>query len=409
MRGIADTLSIGQRVAWYRRRRGMTQEVLAGRTGRGVDWLRKIENDKIELDRVSVIKALADALDVTIGDLLAEPSLLDWTAESGTRTLPALRAALMNYRHITALGSPAPATAPLTLPALSREVSQLWDAYQSARFGYVTTLLPQTLVQLQTVADSIDDPHRAEAARLLALSYQLASVQLTKLGEVELAWIAADRGLVVARTSDNLALTASLLRSVAHALLAAGRFREAVDLTNDTANLLDPHIGSPDPDLLAVYGTALLVGSMAAARADDAATTRTFLDAADKTAARLGGDTNRLWTAFGPTNVAIHRVSTAAELGDVQVAIDLGIRVDTTNMPTERRVRHALEISRAYSHWNRTDEAMTTLLEAERIGPEQVRYHFLSRQLVLSWIRGSRGKPSSILVDLAHRLRVLER
>ncbi|MFJ8590709.1 hypothetical protein [Streptomyces sp. NPDC093598] len=60
-------------------------------------------NNRIELDRLSVIKSLADALDVTLGDLLAEPTLLEWTADSGTRTVPALRSALMNYRQLTPL------------------------------------------------------------------------------------------------------------------------------------------------------------------------------------------------------------------------------------------------------------------------------------------------------------------
>lgn len=60
---------------------------------------------------------------------------------------------------------------------------------------------------------------------------------------------------------------------------------------------------------------------MAAARAEDRATTRTFLTEADAAAGRLGRDANHLWTAFGPTNVAIHRVATAGELGDVRVAI----------------------------------------------------------------------------------------
>ncbi|MGH3887499.1 MAG: hypothetical protein ACRDSZ_13185, partial [Pseudonocardiaceae bacterium] len=47
----------------------------------------------------------------------------------------------------------------------------------------------------------------------------------------------------------------------------------------------------------------------------------TFLAEAEESAHRLGQDANYLWTAFGPTNVAIHRVSAAMELGDVQVAI----------------------------------------------------------------------------------------
>lgn len=76
-------------------------------------------------------------------------------------------------------------------------------------------------------------------------------------------------------------------------------------------------------------------------------------------------------------------------------------------MPLERRVRHALEVARAFSAWNRIDEGLSMLLEAEQLAPEQVRYHFLSRQLVLSWIRQQRGRPSYQLAGLARRLRVV--
>lgn len=48
-----------------------------------------------------MIRRLAEALDVSIGDLVAEPTLLDWTADSGTRTVPALRSMLMDYRQVT--------------------------------------------------------------------------------------------------------------------------------------------------------------------------------------------------------------------------------------------------------------------------------------------------------------------
>ncbi|MFE0251781.1 helix-turn-helix domain-containing protein [Streptomyces sp. NPDC059010] len=100
---MTTNLTIGERVAWYRRRRGMSQDVLAGLVGRTVDWLGKAENNRLELDRLSVIKSLADALDVALGDLLAEPTLMGWTAHSGTRTVPALRSALMNYRQLAPL------------------------------------------------------------------------------------------------------------------------------------------------------------------------------------------------------------------------------------------------------------------------------------------------------------------
>ncbi len=128
MRGMTTNLTIGERVAWYRRRRGMSQEVLAGLVGRTVDWLSKAENNRLELDRLSVIKSLADALDVTLGDLLAEPTLMDWTADSGTRTVPALRSALMNYRQLTPLLGVTTEGEPTPLDELKDSVAEVWDA-----------------------------------------------------------------------------------------------------------------------------------------------------------------------------------------------------------------------------------------------------------------------------------------
>jgi hypothetical protein len=404
---MANTLTIGERVAWYRRRRGLSQECLPAwsdvlRTGP-----RKIENNHIELDRLSVIKALAGALDITLGDLIGDPSLLDWTPDSGIATVTALRSALMDYRAVTPFGRRADTTELPSVVTLHREVGQLWSAYQDARFGYVAGALPQTLSQLQDAADGFDGEDQDRARRLLGPAYQLTATQLTKLGEADLAWIAADRGLAAVRPTGDPLVTGSLFRSVSHTLHATGRFREAVKLTEDAAAFLQPHLNKPSPAMLSVYGTLFLTGAMAAARDNDASTTRTFLTAADEAASRLGTDANHVWTTFGPTNVAIHRVATAGELGNVQVAVDLAPRVDASALPMERRVRHALEVARAYSSWNRTDDARATLLEAEQLAPEQVRHHYLSRQLVLTWIRRQRGKPPTELAALARRLKVL--
>lgn len=114
-----------------------------------------------------------------------------------------------------------------------------------------------------------------------------------------------------------------------------------------------------------------------------------------------------MWTAFGPTNVAIHRVATAGELGDLQVALDMGPEIDTTSLPTERRTRHNLEVARVLSSRNRIDEALTLVLEAESWAPEQVRSHYLTRELVLSWVRSQRGRPSRPMAELATRLHVV--
>ncbi|MGH3867222.1 MAG: helix-turn-helix domain-containing protein [Pseudonocardiaceae bacterium] len=407
MRGLADTLSVGERIAWYRQRRGMSQEVLAGLVGRTADWLSKVENNRIDLGRLSVLRSLASALDVTVGDLIGELSLLDWSADSGRSPVPALRDALMDYRQITPLLGHAPTGPPPELDTLARDVGQVWDAYQDSRYGYVTSRLSSLLAQAQSAGRTHTGEGRGRAKSLLAMTHQAAAMILTKLGEVDLAWIAADRGLVAAQDSGNPVVIGSLFRSVTHSLLSNGRYPEAVQLSQDAAAYLQPGLANATPEYLSIYGTLLLAGSMAAARNKDRATTRTFLAEAADSARRLGADANHLWTAFGPTNVAIHRVSTAVELGDLQVTVDLGPQVDVSALPIERRIRHRIEVARAYSAWNRRDEALTILLNAEQDAPEQIRYHFITRQLVLRWIRQQRGKPNHHLIGLAERLHVV--
>src|SRR5262245_8580613 len=103
MRGQAETMTVGERIAFYRRRRGQSQLVLAGLVGRTEYWLRRVADNRIEVDRLSVSRRIAEALDVSIGDLVGEPTLLDWTNDSGVRTVPALRAILMDYQLISPL------------------------------------------------------------------------------------------------------------------------------------------------------------------------------------------------------------------------------------------------------------------------------------------------------------------
>jgi transcriptional regulator with XRE-family HTH domain len=406
MRGMTENLTIGERVAWYRRRRGLSQEVLAGLVGRSADWLQKAENNRIELDRLSVIRLLAGVLDVSIGDLIGEPVLLDWTADSRTPTVPALRAALMDYSQLSPLLAGDDADDPVPLDQLALRVRDVFDGYQQSRFGYVTAQAPGLLQSAVLAARTADGDGTGRAHELLALSYQAAASVLTKLGEADLAWIAADRGLAAAQHSDNQVVLGSLFRSVVHTLLSTGRFQPAVQLVGRAAAVLSPGLGTAGGEMLSVYGSLCLAGAMASSRAEDRPTTQAFLREAEESARRLGRDANYLWTAFGPTNVAIHRVNTAMELGDVQIALDIGPALDTSGLPTERRVRHALELARAYSARNRSDDGLAVVLDAERMAPEQVRHHYISRQLVLTWMRQKRGRAGIELAGLAARLRL---
>lgn len=403
VRGMTNGLTIGERVAWYRRRRGVSQEVLAGRVGRTTDWLSKVENNRIDLDRLSVIRNLADALGISVGDLIGEPTLLDWSPEGGMASVSALRATLMDYRQLSPLLATSNGDAgPIDLDDLRREVEAIFNAYQASKYGFVANRVPLLL------ADAVQavQTHGVQAQRLLALSYQAATSLLTKLGEADLAWIAAERGLAAAQQTGDPVILGSLFRSVVHALLSTGRYAPAMQLTEAAAAVLHPGRPRANRTMLSIYGSLFLAGAMAAARANNRTCTQDFLREANDTAQRLGTDANHMWTAFGPTNVKIHQVATAMELGDVQIAVDLGPTVDTSGLPVERQVRHSLEVARALSAWNKTDEALTVMLDAEQRAREQVQHHYLSRQLVLTWMRRQRTKPSHALASLAQRLKL---
>jgi transcriptional regulator with XRE-family HTH domain len=224
MRGMTEKMTIGERVAFYRRRRGLAQIVLAGLVARTEDWLSRVENNKIEIDRLSVIRRIAEALDVTIGDLVGDPTLLEWTPESGVRTVPALRAALMDYRQFTpGLASTRPPDEPPNLDAVERDVAELFSAYQASRYGYLTGRAPLVLSDALLAVRLADDDAKRRGNALLALAYQASVSVLTKLGEGDLAWIASERGLAAAQQAENPSCSARYSdRSHTHCCPPAG-------------------------------------------------------------------------------------------------------------------------------------------------------------------------------------------
>jgi hypothetical protein len=96
------------------------------------------------------------------------------------------------------------------------------------------------------------------------------------------------------------------------------------------------------------------------------------------------------------------------ELGNIQTALTSGFSLKTDRVPVERRVRYLLDVARAYSLAGKRDDALGTTLTAERIAPEQVRQHYLSKQIVTTLIRSTRGKPAIELGRLAERVKVRE-
>ena len=59
-----DELPIGRRVAYWRGRRRMSQQVFADRLGKSKSWVDKVERGVRRLDKFSVIHEIAEVLQI---------------------------------------------------------------------------------------------------------------------------------------------------------------------------------------------------------------------------------------------------------------------------------------------------------------------------------------------------------
>jgi transcriptional regulator with XRE-family HTH domain len=411
MRGAGDQFSVGERIAFYRRRRGLSQAVLADLVGRTEDWLSKIERGERDIRRLDVLAEVARGLRVTLGDLLGEPVLMEDTEEHDD--VPAIRDALMAPRRLSrTLFSSALAPEYIDPAPVIQLAEGAWSAYQRGDLGRVVTALPGLIktTQQMEAASADDAAYRRACAAVSARIHHLAATTLSKIGEADLAWIAAERAMQAADEADDPLVLASAARSGTHALLAVGRFDDALELGEVAARWLGPRMAAGDPVALSLYGMLHLRTAVAAARHQDRTTANELLAHADRAADQLGEDANHWFTGFGPSNVELHRISAALDLGDIPQVIESGPRVNVDHLPVERQVTHLIDLARAYSLVAKDDGALQTLLTAEQKSPTIVRHSTVVREVVRSMYRrapATAGKKSSSLLALAERCRAV--
>lgn len=399
MRGMTDHLPFGERVRYYRKRRGLSQRQLGDLLGRSEDWVYRVESGRIPVNNVKMLADLAHALRVHVEDLQGTPTLPD-DRGSHAGSVPAIRAALMQSRRLA--GSLYDDREPLRLERLSFEVEAAWSLYQDCQFARLSERLPGLLADARLAAqERTVGAERSHALRLFALTCHVAAVLLRKLGEINLAWTAVDQGDMAAVESGDPRAILALRRGVAHVQLGAGMPAEAVNVTLDAADDLERGWWLSSPATLSLYGTLFLNGAVAAARMRNRALADHMIGKAQEAADRLGSDANEMWTSFGPANVNIHRLALALEFEDVQLAVDIAPQVRTAGLPVERRARARLDAARANAEAGQIDEAADHLKRAYRIAPEQMRAHDLARDLARRLYKLSRRRD---VQDLALKL-----
>jgi hypothetical protein len=195
-----------------------------------------------------------------------------------------------------------------------------------------------------------------------------------------------------------------------HAFLRAGRLDQAIGVTMTAARALEPGLAAATPEHLSAWGALHLTAVIAVARQDDRVAVRQLLGEAKTTADRLGHDRNDFWTAFGPTNVALHEVSTAVELGDAGEVVRKGEALDPAHFPPGllgRRSQVLIDLARGYTQQRKDAAAVNMLLEAERIAPEAVRYQLIVKEMLRELLRREHRASTPQLRPLAARVGII--
>jgi transcriptional regulator with XRE-family HTH domain len=409
-RGGADVeeLPIGRRVAYWRGHRRMSQQVFADRLGKSKSWVDKVERGVRRLDKFSVVQDIAQVLRIDERMLLdREPERPGWSG--GRAEVAEIRAALERYDELGAFFHAPPR--PPDLTEVRKAVRHAWLTYQHARGAALARCLPHLLRQAQAAdAAHRGDRHATQSAHLLGQVYQITSSALRNLGEYELARLAADRAVTVAqRTGDELLVGVATFR-VGMALLALGEARPALEINVSVANQMAPADSrQATPQRLSVYGMLLLQGAMAAAHVGDSATAEDLLRAAEDAADWLGADRNDYWSSFGPTNVLLHRVAAAVELGEGGYAVathqQIGAEGFAALVP-ERRVHLLLDVARGWAQVGDVHRAGMMLVAGDRLAPAELRSWPQTRQVLGDLLRRTNGDPPRPVSELAARVGV---
>jgi transcriptional regulator with XRE-family HTH domain len=276
--------------------------------------------------------------------------------------------------------------APVDLPAWEQAASVAKRNLQACRYALAISQLTSLLRGLPTVGASLDGDDVRRSWSVGAHAYRTAAGLLLKLGHDGLAHIAADRSMAFAKRSQDPLTVGSSARIVAHALLRSGHFREARTTATSAASRLDAR--NPTPHRLSVVGSLLLRGAIAAALAGDRTGALELLDEADNAAKPFGADRNDRWTAFGPTNVLLHRVHVAVTLGDAGTALEHARAVDLNKLAvTERRACLYIDAARALVQWGRYAEACHMLTAAQQLAPEELTSRPSVRAMVGDMVR----------------------
>ncbi|MFJ6608202.1 helix-turn-helix domain-containing protein [Streptomyces lydicus] len=400
-------VEFGRRVKKLREERELTQLQFAALLEKTGSWVSQVERGIQPVSRLDTLQALADALNVPVQRLRPGTPAPSVPAEipqplSYANDLEGAAQLISGHPALgTLLGTPS-SSEPVSMERLRAEVDEIWELTHADEYAAVSDSLADLLPSLERAVRVVDQEQRPEAYNLLARTYQALAAAFVRQGLPSPAWVAADRAIAAAEQSgDPLGVCAGIFRMV-QAFVRNKELGQAAHAAR-TATVALSARDDLGPKGLSVLGALHLTLALVSARSGERAEAKEEIQKAREIAARIGEDRNDFNLEFGPTNVEIHAVSIAVELGDAGEALDIGLSINAEGLSLERQGRLLMDLGRAYAQRRRIPEATELFLRAESLTPEMIRTHGASRAAIKDLVLMSGDKLTSDLAELAER------
>ncbi|MGH3694941.1 MAG: helix-turn-helix domain-containing protein [Pseudonocardiaceae bacterium] len=355
-----DPRTVGARLRRIRNARDKSLVVVAGLARISKSHLSRIERGERALDSRSEIVALANALQIAPSELteLPMPAPGNGAVDAG---VDALRLSLQRVSFGSLSGQV------VSVEVIAERVHSVLAAQNRCDHEVVGAALPALVADLHT---SIAAGH--DVAKLLALA-ALLHVQGTHSwlrtagAGNDLCFAAARLGREAAEELGEPAVIAIAAFGTANGLIASGDF----GLARTELDRVDLAPTSPETEQLS--GALAVTRSLLAAAQREQAEVDGSLEVASELAERTG-EQNAYYLGFGPTSVAVWRMSVALESGDHPRAAGVAetIRPAALANPT-RRATYWAGYGRALARMRgRHDDAVRAFRRAEKISPGKV-------------------------------------
>jgi transcriptional regulator with XRE-family HTH domain len=391
--GLSEMHSeMGPRLQALRKITGMTQKDLAKAAGVSLSLVQKVEAGSRPGSwdlAIAVARALHVDAAALIGESAAGPIVL---SERISTALPGIRRALATY------DCPAePVTAPRPLPVLVGVVEAACRQRLDAKYVALAESLAPLIEELTAAAHAASGHEREQSFWLLAAIYRCADAVAHKFGYMDLSATAIDRiGWAAERSGDELMVgTAVYVR--AEIFFETKAYGPGLRLIGEAASRLEERAAS-DPRAASVYGALHARAAVLAARKSDATVAHGHLRIAGAAAAVVGADREYFYTFFGPSQVKIHQVAVAVELGDGAAALQAASDwAPPAGLPAERASHHFIDLARAQV-WERDyGAAIASVLTARQLAPQHTKSHPYARDAVEAVLARASGRSDPTL------------